>query len=363
MTFDGNINFNPGAYLIFEFDPQADDPKVILNLDSNNLQLDEGVRLEFSGKGTVQLNNDKTITLLKNAAQTTKFVLSNSSIFTVQEPINGVPSTATISGNGQILVDSGAGIQITGGRQLIVGAASTDALSVLVDRSGWINVDAHNQQLPAYLSFQQATYELTFQQEASLEIGDNGFFEINADKTIKTSGLLTKFSLSDDGELYFNKGGTFIIGQNKLTSGIETQFTFDMYNGSVYGDGLVGLAAPQAGSFGFIGQLFNKNSGDIFTSNIPQDATTFTAQNFVRALINRMPNLIFSTLFFDKDGYQLLFNKKDNLYQLSPAFLPQTIFKLQEGDEIRSDDPSNGYVYGYNSGILFAIPPDGRQRL
>jgi hypothetical protein len=50
------------------------------------------------------------------------------------------------------------------------------------------------------------------------------------------------------------------------------------------------------------------------------------------------------------------------LYRTEQYTLNTTIFSLYDDDDIRSDNITTGYVYGYNNGVLFAILPDSSRR-
>ena len=245
-----------------------------------------------------------------------------------------------IQGNASILLDTAGGIDIEGGQHLIIGASTQDTFDIFADREGYVSADASAQAssgLQARISMQLATYSLAFKRNAYLNIGKNSVFEINALNNTLQSGTLTNLTFDDAGVFYLDQDGELIIGRNGLQppNQQETPIAFSMLNGTLVGNGIVGLAGTPL--FGIIQNL-----------SIP--AGQYTAQALVSALINinTVTKLHCYTVFFAQDGTKRLFNNST-----------QTVVTLPPEATIFYDDPATCIVYGANSGVSFSILPNG----
>lgn len=160
-------------------------------------------------------------------------------------------------------------------------------------------------------------------------------------------GLLKSFSVVDGASMVLDTDGTINIGRNNIDPyiGQEILLNFNTVGGLISGDGMIYLVGTPMGGRMVADTIFKP--------------TSLSAQNFVRSLINHVPALTFATVFWDKDNNQWLINKGIDLYRTDLYNLSQTVIKLYPDDDIRSDDALTGYVYGYNSDVLFAIQPDG----
>jgi hypothetical protein len=329
------------AQLIFEFDERYPDP--IVEFGANSLtKVPAQTSIEFRGKGKVILSDGVHVTLEKTAVAGTEnatFIVTDSAIMQVEK-------TAIISGTGSILVDQGAMISIEGGQQLVIGDADADNLVVNVARNSFINVDAINQGgVPAAkLSFQKATYNISFEQGGTLHIGQGGVVEINALDGASQPGNLTKLSFANAGYLEVDCAGalpvgTLRFGKNRLNVGQEPTLTFDAVAGTIEGYGMIEYVDPTMVNPMLSGRLYNRNIRRL----------TVTPMQLVETLINTVPALTTAAVFVDVTGNQWLITKKSK------------IVPLKLNDQIRSDNATSGMVYGSNQGVAFTITPDGKR--
>lgn len=356
MIFDGNIIFDLGARLTFDFDENADNPTVIFNSSTyKTLFLSSLVQLEFKGKGTVQFADGKSITFVGTTIdERATVILSDQVTMRLGSGTAGI-ATVTISGIGDVLIEEGAILMVKRGQHLIVGDATTDIIDFTVNRSGVVDlgdaledgVNSTNNN-PARLSFTKATYNISFTQGGILNIGKGGEFAINAKRGVAynkaQAGLLEQLNFGDGGWCWLDYDGRFIIGQNIAIKGIIPQITFNSKYGTMQGDGVVELA----------GTSLIARPCFWTPSRILVDA-----QHLVRLFVNRKKQLTFSTFFVGADGKARLFNKDVDLYSLGFPTPSTTIITLFPDDEIRNDDKTTGQVYGVNNGQMFSILPDG----
>lgn len=358
MQFTGNIIFDVGARLTFEFDESANNPTVIFDSSVyKTLFLSPLVQLEFKGTGTVLFTNGKCITF--TGTQDTEQALITITDDAAMKLGSGVAGndTVIISGYGDVAIENGASLFVKRGQHLIFGDAITDNIGFIVNRSGIVDigdsledgVTSVSKDL-ARISFIKTTYSISFAQGGILNIGKGGVFAVNAKSDVaydkQYAGLLQTLNLGDGSLFWLDHDGRFVIGQNKADAktGQISQITFNSKYGSMQGDGVVELAGTS-----LIGRPCFWTAARML----------YDAQHLVRLFINRKKQLNFSTFFVAEDGKAWLFNKDVDLYKLGFPTPTSTIFMLFTDDEIRNDDKTTGYVYGVNNGQMFAILPDG----
>jgi len=364
LTIQTPLNFNPDARLLIEFDECAQNPAVIFdtkNIVAGNkfLKLPARACLEFRGKGAVIFQDGFEIQLQgTNELEKPELVFSNGTIVRlsgdagVPQSLAG-PSTVKISGTGKIQVTNGAKIQVEGRQHLIIGNQdlmnknlAADNIDVRVDRGAEISADAILQAdtkgagPAARISFQDATYSFTFTEEGSLNVGTNAVVEFNAFNGAPRPGKITGLSFGDRGFLFLDCLGTLIFGQNTG----NTTFEFDNRNGTIEGQGIVQYVGPEL--------PVNTTLAGRIQNFVFRTPTNYTSLGLVRALINLVPSLNFSTFFIDKDCNKKLFNP------MSTTTMNRFI-TLASGDQITNDNPTTGLIYGINNGIDFVISPDG----
>jgi hypothetical protein len=347
----GQLIFNQNAHLIFEFDKKSENPMVIFDSSAHQLlQIPTQTRIEFRGNGTVWFQDGMAIELQGNNSDDKAIFavtdLAKMRLSSKTDSSSVGDATVRMYGMGYLFIDDGAQLFVNGGQQLIIGDSAKDVIDIVVDRNSRINVNAENELGKyAYISLQKAEYSLLIKQGALLDIGKNGVFEINALNNVKQSGLLTSLNIGNGGNLLLDQDGTLAVGPNKLKDRTtEWPLNFTMLGGLLEGTGIVQLPGTPMG-----GRIQNREFNS-FDS---------TAQGFVRKLINLRPTLNFSTVFIDKDGTKWLINKDVDLYNTNKFNPKINLIKLYPDDDIRSDDPKTGNVYGYNRNVLFAILPNG----
>jgi len=358
MIFNGPIIFDEGAELTFIFDPRAENPAIIFNAAYNDtIRLPLLSKLEFRGNGTIWFVNGKKFVCQGTSAKNKPIIaFTESAHLRLSEQAHlGVSGEATIDIPGQCFFtfDSGAQATIERNQQLILGSENGGDVSLRIDRSSIVEIrapDATSSTQEARLSINKGKCSIDVQQGGTLDIGPNGIFEINSLNDTKVGGLISHFNVRSGGILNLDYDGMMIIGRNGLQtpSQQEMPFTFSTLGGTLHGSGVVRLAETEY-------------SGRIQNFSFP--SVEVTAQEFVRALINIIPSLNFSTYFIDGAGNKKLLNDMRDLYRYK-----QPIYDLYVDDDIRSDSPLSekewwtGYVYGYNNNVEFAILPNGDRR-
>jgi hypothetical protein len=331
LLLKGQFFFSPE--LIVEFDAKAYQPRVIFALQQP-FQLDPRVRLEFKGDGSVLFNEGSSIVCKGDTASRPTLAFTQSAAWSVNKTSN-VAIPITMSGIGNLIIDSGASLAIDNGSHVIVGSNETDNILISVNRGSLVSVqNSSSSSVPSRLSFQQGSYSLSFDKGSSLSIGQQGAVEINALNGVRQNGVLTSCSFNHASELRIAQGGVLSYAIN-YRPGVHTQLlksTWNMAGGRSTGKGVVQLVGTQVS-----GQLQNLS----FTS------ITAHADEVVRQLINTISSLRVSTVFKGIDGSKKL--------QLKGG----RIVDLADEDEVTSDDAQTGAVYGINGTDPFVYDVNG----
>jgi len=375
----------------------------------NQLTLPNNSRVEFTGKGTLWINQGffaalkptpDTIpagsyprtTLAFTDGTKVKFnrtVVPNKLVPGATVAISSpfAPPTqdgeqVTIEGIGAVKIDLGAQMLVETGQRLVFGEAKQgDAkntnIALSINRLGVLSVDTSARSIyglivkacppAALISMQFGTYSIALNEGAILNIGCCGTYGINWDSTtgIEALGKLTSFTIKNRAVLNIEKTGRLVLGRNMPITGpgsnfgLGGKFLFDPFGGLITGNGIVAL-----GNSGFEGVIQQVNAQPEYV----------TAQGFVRSLINTVPALKFATVFVDSMGNQKLFNAGFTTDPVTgaitlinpgqnPVLEPDIAYTgfitLMPGDKIISDDPVSGNVYGFNRGQRFTYTPDG----
>ena len=339
----GDIVFYEDSELTFEFDERFKDLTITFS-SIKTLDIKKGSRLIFTGRGTVLFANGSKIKL-SEPGQNNKSTLSlqNSSDLKMED--NG---TLRIWGDANLFLDSGAHITIGEGEHLIIGDSIDDDFNIIVDRASVIQVGTR---IPcgtqsqgfakALFSIQKTAVSLDFEQASVLSIRGDGIFEINALDGVEVRGNLKKFHFDNDGIFAIENLGRLRLGRNRSAAPLFTEGTIDWdnWNGRIVNECLciVEYVTGAALETGFEGRL----QQNYFVED------TIVARDLVSKLINMVPGLSVSTVFYDINGNKKLRLKNGLIVDLKP------------NDEVYSDNPTTGYVYGMNRGIPFVIYLDG----
>ena len=326
LTINGAFTMSNESEVTFEFDETQDNPTVYFaSASSNVIDISKGSLLRFKGRGTVQFA-DGTIIVLRGVSggKNSELVLQDSSKLTVDE--NAV---AYLHGAGRYVIEKSSVMDIGSGCQFVIGYHPNDLINVLVDNSGEIELDGK-------LSFVHGTYAIDFLRNGKLTINNGGLFEINSmNEQASTDGLLSRFTFQEGTVFKIVTGGKLLFSENKhLYSGPEIPFTWNNLKSSIITGGLVGIAGTD-----FIGTLQN----NIFNT------VSVTAKEYVDLMINRMPGLSVTTLFYDVNGAQKV-RTKDGV-----------IVTLETGDEVSGDDATTGTISVINDGELIEITSQGER--
>ncbi len=338
----GDIQFYEDSELTIKFDERFKDLTVTFS-GTNILDIKKGSRLIFEGRGTVLFSNGFKIKL-SEPGQDNKSTIAfkDSSELKIEE--NGL---LRIWGDANFFLDNGAHITIGEGEHLIVGDSIDDDFNIIVDRASVIQIGTR---IPcgtqscgfakALFSIQKTAVSLDFEQASVLSIRGDGIFEINSLDGVEVSGNLKKFNFDNDGTLAIENLGRLRLGRNRSVAPafIDGSIAWDNWNGRIVNECLCIVEYVTGGlETGFEGRLQQ--------NYFVEDA--IAARDLVAKLINMVPGLTVSTVFYDIDG-----NKKLRLKN-------GLIVLLKINDEVYSDNSTTGYVYGMNRGIPFVIYLDG----
>jgi hypothetical protein len=337
----GEIQFYENSELTFEFDERFKDLTITFS-PAKILDIKEGSRLIFKGRGTVVFANGTKIQLsepgLNNKAT---LAFTDSAELKLADE-----STLRIWGDGNLILDRGAQITVEEKQHITVGNSYDDDFNIFVDRGSLIQVGTR---IPcgtqscslfkALFSIQKTAVELDFEQASALDIRGDGIFEINVLDGVETRGYLRRFHFDNDGVLAIENLGRLRFGRNTSVAGQEQTINWDNWNGRIINECecIVEYVTSAPLETGFEGRL-QKN---YFVND------SIFARDLVAKLINIVPNLLVSTVFYDINGNKKLRLKNGLIVDLEPL------------DEVYSDNPTTGFVYGTNSGVGFVIYLDG----
>ncbi|MFH1461805.1 MAG: hypothetical protein ABIF12_02585 [bacterium] len=339
----GDIEFYEDSELTFEFDERFKDLTLTFS-GINILDIKHGSRLVFKGRGTVLFANGFRIKLSEpglNSKSTLAF--TDSAELKIESGGN-----LNIYGDANFVLDRGAQITVDEGEHLIVGDSTDDDFNIIVDRASVIQVGTRipcgtisGSFLEALFSIHKTTVSLDFEQSSVLSIRGDGIFEINALDGIESRGDLVKFHFDNDGLLAIENLGRLRLGRNRLIppAFIEGTISWDNWNGRIVNECLcmveyVTGAALETGFEGRLQQNYFQHDG-------------LAARDLVAKLINMVPGLSVSSVFYDINGNKKLRLKNGLIVDLRPQ------------DEVYSDNPTTGFVYGMNRGIPFVIYLNG----
>lgn len=337
----GEIQFYENSELTFEFDERFNDLTITFS-PTKLLDIKEGSRLIFKGRGTVVFANGTKIQLSDpglNNKSTLAF--TDSAELKLEKEGN-----LRIWGDGNLILDRGAQITVEEQQHIIVGNSFADDFNIFVDRGSLIQVGTR---IPcgsqscslfkALFSIQKTAVELDFEQASALDIRGNGIFEINALDGVDVRGYLRHFHFENDGILAMENLGRLRFGRNISIDSVEQTTYWDNWNNRIINECqcIVEYVTSAPLETSFEGKL---------QQNFFVDDSIYT-KDLTSKLINMVPNLSVSTVFYDKDGNKKLRLKNGLIVDLKPL------------DVVYSDNPTTGFVYGTNNEIGFVIYLDG----
>lgn len=343
FTILGDIEFFEDSELTFEFDERFKDLTLTFS-GINIFDIKHGSRLVFKGRGTVLFANGFRIKLSEpglNSKSTLAFMDSAELKIEVGGKLN-------IYGDANFVLDRGAQITIDEGKHLIIGDSIYDDFNIIVDRGSVIQVGTRipcgtisSSFLEALFSIHKTTVSLDFEQGSALSIRGDGVFEINVLDGIESSGNLVKFNFDNDGLFAIENLGRLRLGRNRSIppTFIEGTISWDNWNGIIVNECLCMVEYVTGAT------LENGFEGRLQQNYFVQDS--LAARDLVAKLINMVPGLSVSTVFYDINGNKKLRLKNGLIVDLKPQ------------DEVYSDNPTSGFVYGMNRGIPFVIYLNG----
>ncbi len=340
FTFLGELYIFEDSELTFEFDDSLYKDLTLVIDPSVALNIRPGSRLIFKGKGTVVFNNGQSIqlsdsTLIPRKKSTIAFTDS----CTMRVETDGI---VNFYGDANFIVDSGAHVIIKEGEQVIIGDTTDDDFNILFDRNALLELGTriecgntvHNF-IKALFSIHKTAVSLDFEQGAQLNIRGDGILEINVLNGVESRGNLKSFYFDNHGRLSMENESRMRIGRN--TGSPELTIDWDNWNGDIVGECVAMVEYVNADGGGFAGRL----AKNYF---VKED---IEADDLVCKLINLVPSLFVSTVFYDETGNKKLRLKND------------LIVSLYINDEIYADNSTTGFVYGINRGNQFMINLSG----
>ncbi len=374
FTIQGEIVMTPASELVFEFLDNGKDPVLFFDAQSTSFfDVSHDALVRFVGRGKVVFGDGFTMRLEggKLNPERTKLIFDEGVLVTLGDD----ESTVIIDGDGKLLFDRGAQLNIRAGQHLVIGRLDeptlpADGIEIVLDREAeWnLNEDIDGddiQEGDARLSIiGSSTFSLRVDDEAKIYIGNQGVLEINAldNERIEVPGLLTNLVFTSKGILSFENGGQFVLGLNK-----DFVKTFvDTKKGILQNDG-TGVAQFAARNDSVTLRLSDGsiiNQSNAFEGLMQDNGQfiglkgLFTGREIIRRLINIVPNLTFSTFFIDNEG-----NKKLELLGGNGSIQSRMfIIQLDANDRITNDDAAAALVVGFNgSGNLFTIDQSGNR--
>ncbi|KKP24881.1 MAG: hypothetical protein SZ59_C0001G0199 [candidate division TM6 bacterium GW2011_GWF2_28_16] len=343
FNFLGTLQFFEESELTFIFDDSLYKNLVLFMNPVDLLNIPSGSRLIFKGNGTVVFANGLEIklsdpTVLGSTRATISF--NDSCKMKVEDS-----GTIHFYGYANFIADTGAHIDIDEGQQVIVGDTILDDFNIVFDRSAALQLgtripcgDASHSFIKALFSIQKTAVSLDFEQGAQLNIRGDGIFEVNALNGVESSGNLKSFYFDNDGLLSMENESRMRIGRNLGSP--EYTIDWDNWNGRIVNDCICMVEYVTAVVGGGFAGILQKNY--FVQEDIRSD-------NLVCKLINLVPSLSVSTVFYDEDG-----NKKLRLKN-------GLIVLLNINDQIYADNSVTGIVYGINRGTQFIINLSGQR--
>ncbi|MBS1988157.1 hypothetical protein JST56_04145, partial [Candidatus Dependentiae bacterium] len=375
FTIQGEIVMTPGSELIFEFLDNGKDPVLFFDAAYNSFfDIAHDAQVRFTGRGKVIFGDGFIMRLEggKLAPEKTRLLFDESVLVGLSES----ESTVIIDGDGKLLFDRGAQLNIRAGQHLIIGRLDEptlppDGIDITLNRGAeWnLNEDIDSEDVregDARVSvIGSSTFCLRVNDEAKVYIGSQGVLEINAffNERLEVPGVLTNLAFTSKGTLSFENGGQFVLGLNKnfVTTSVDTK------KGILQTDS-TGVAQFAARNDSVTVRLSNSsvvNQGNAFEGFVQDSGQfiglkgLFSGRDIIRRLINIVPSLSFSTFFRNidfKQGIELLGG--DGSIQS-----PMRILALDSNDDIRSDDTTAGIVVGFNRRSLLTIDRLGNRQL
>ncbi len=255
-------------------------------------------------------------------------------------------SRLDFTGSGIVRVQNQGEIVVNDGR-LRIGQTDQDFFDLIVERKGVVRAYlekgiAADHAPQSVISFSDGFFNVEFDRESRLRIGDGGLLQLSRLGAFQTNGFVNTFNFQTDASIEVTSGGKISFGDNK-----------DIFNNPqtivpIFWDNLNGLMI-NGGSVEF---LSGSTTGSTFVAQIQNN--TFVAKdklniNLARKLANFTPSLILATDYIDQQGVHKVLTSRG------------VTVVLQPGDTLVSESAVNGNVFGKKAnGQQFKIQPDGR---
>lgn len=374
FTIQGEIVMTPASELVFEFLDNGKDPVLFFDAAHTSFfDIPKDSLVRFVGRGKVVFGDGFTMRLEggKLTPEKTKMIFDESVLVTLGEG----ESTVIIDGDGKLLFDRGAQLNIRAGQHLIIGRLDEptlppDGIDITLDREAeWnLNEDLDGDDVregDARLSIiGSSTFSLRVDDEAKVYIGNQGVLEMNAffNERLEVPGVVTTLAFVSKGTLSFENGGQFVLGLNKdfVKTFVDTKKGILQTDGS----GIAQFAARNDSVMVRLSDGSLINQGNAFAGLVQESNLfiglkgSFTGRDIIRRLMNLVPTLSFSTVFRGGDlnqGLELLGGEGSIQ---SKMFIVQ----LDINDFITNDDAAAGLVVGFNgNGNLFTIDQAGNR--
>jgi len=333
FVINGNLLFDEQSDVTFEFVQSENNgvlPEVYFASDYRNLlEIPNGSRLKFKGKGRIIFQDGYVIQLTGGMHQQAECIIEDSAELSLQEQ-----ATICLVGRGKLLIDDKARLHVGSNQQVIVGQDSSDSIALIVDRQGEIEIEDRKEQGCAKLSLQSGAYAIDVMHRGMIAVNKGGLFEINLVNQQVSSGVLSRFTLQSGGILQIDEGGLLQIAQNKMIDGQEVPILWDNVEGTLLTGGIFAFANTD-----LAGQIKNISFGP----------TKLLTESLVSFFINQKPEFTAATLFVDAAGNRKIRTRNG------------VVVNLLDGDEATREDHLAGIITIVNDGEIFAITPNGNR--
>jgi hypothetical protein len=350
---DLTFELNNGAVLTFgSYKPSiTPDWESSSGTSGYKLTLPKNTALTFKGSGTVRFADGSEI-IMQGTAFDEATSEDDSTVFDDDRPELSIENFAqlstndhrrlTLKGRGKVNVRNNGEIFVGDGK-LSWGSQSTDYIDCLVERKGELrlavprSITSEEYTPQAHMSFKTGFFNLVFDHQGALRVGDRGLCELSLDNNEQTIAFINAFVMSNNALLDVKSSGTLALGDNKysITEGSTTHPMFwDNRDGEVTGEGFIKHVASNSARTTFIAKIQGQN----FDMNDKENVS------IVKKLATASKNLITAIDYYDESGVHKLLTGDGKLVT------------LETGDVITFESTSSR-----TQGTVFGTQADGRR--
>jgi hypothetical protein len=292
VTFAADLTLEANSSLDFEFDDLQTAPYVSFS-SLANISIGAGAQLNFSGNGTVIMENSSKMTL----ATKSKINVANSAVFTVDPS-----ATSIIDGTGDFVCKDGGKILLDSDSTLALGNAKDDQVDLTCKRGGGIDVEiAGSGSGNARLCLGKGKHNLSVVESGYFRVGNKGIAEFAQSNGSPSEGSLDSFKTGSNGFFLVDDGGKaeFTTNQNSET------VNWDSRGGWVRGKGKISFKDRATNSTLFEGKL-SATKDEIYFNNSAMDVKALAEK-----MIQKDATLQQVTRFDDESGNEVVLTKEN----------------------------------------------------